>query len=339
MSSSPGASERQERGQDLTWEIEIPLVTNGRLVRTVAVVAALAALVPFVFLAVVFGSQGDWRAVATMAKIFGLVGLGLLAAMLLVMALVFRNRIRVRYTVSQRGITQETVDRTATVGSRLAVLAGAVGRSPATAGSGLLAMSRESESIEWDGAFRLAADPRGHVLSFRNAWRTLLDVYCTPGNYDDVAATVSDYMAAHGTATRVTKGWPLRPYVAHSALILAATFAILAICQEYDLDLLAPIVTVAFALATLWLVPLFGYVVFVGIAWLLFSLARVLLSERTSVFGGGQTYRFYEVLSSADWAALLVFLLALGYLTWLAWRSVRGRLVSLLMRDAADMYG
>jgi len=334
-------AERGARARDeaITWEIGIPLVTNPRLVRTMAVVAALSALIPVLLMTVIFGSQGDWEAVLMVARIFAVVGVGLFIAMLLVMALVFRNRIQTRFSVTRRGIAQETVDRVATGASRLAVLAGALGRSPGTAGAGLLAMSRESEALEWDGAFRLSADPRRRMLSFRNAWRPLMDVYCTADNYDAVEELVRRYMAENETALRVAKRSPLPSYLLHSALILVASFPIFAAYEEHGLDVLVPIIAVAFAFATLWLVPLFGYVVLLANAWIALSLAVALLGERTSMFATRETYRVYEVLSGADWAALALALLGLGYLTWLSIRALRGQLMSLLIRDAADMDG
>ncbi len=54
-------------------------------------------------LAVVFGSQGDWDEIAPIAGVFALVGVGLYVLFLLVMGLVFGNRLRTRdYARSRR---------------------------------------------------------------------------------------------------------------------------------------------------------------------------------------------------------------------------------------------
>ena len=94
-----------------------------------------------------------------------------------------------------------------------------------------------------------------------------------------------------------------------------------------------------FALATLWLIPLFGYVVLLVNAGILVSLVLAALEERTSYIRPLERYRHYEVFSDADWALLGFSLLALGYLSWLAWQAVRGRLLSRLMRDQDDQTG
>lgn len=122
-------------------------------------------------------------------------------------------------------------------------------------------------------------------------------------------------------------------------LILLAAFMLFTAHDEFDLDLFAPILVMAFALATLWLIPLFGYVVLLVNAGILVSLVLAALEERTSYIRPQERYRHYEVFSDADWALLGFSLLALGYLSWLAWRAACGRLLSRLMRDQDDLTG
>lgn len=327
------------KGSQLTWEIGIPLVTNPRMLRTFALVTGLSVAVVVLLLGVVFGSQGDWEEVLVMARIFALVGVGLFLLFLLVMGLVFGNRLRTRYTVDDEGIVQETVDKVGKVGSRLAVIAGVLGRSPGTTGAGLIAMSNEVAALSWDGAFRVDAVPRRHLLVFRNAWRPIMEVYCTPENYAAVEALVRERMAHRRTAERVAARSPLPQYLLHTVLILVASFFVLVAYDELDLDVLVPMIMLAFALATLWLIPLFGYVVLLTNALILLAFAGELFEESTSLFRRGETYRQYEVFSDSDWAYLIAALLGLGYLSWLSIRAVRGKLLSLLVRDQGDMSG
>jgi hypothetical protein len=327
------------KGSQLTWEIGIPLVTNPRMLRTFALVTGLSVAVVVLLLGVVFGSQGDWEEVLVMARIFALVGVGLFLLFLLVMGLVFGNRLRTRYTVDDEGIVQETVDKVGKVGSRLAVIAGVLGRSPGTTGAGLIAMSNEVAALSWDGAFRVDAVPRRHLLVFRNAWRPIMEVYCKPENYAAVEALVRERMAHRRTAERVAARSPLPQYLLHTVLILVASFFVLVAYDELDLDVLVPMIMLAFALATLWLIPLFGYVVLLTNALILLAFAGELFEESTSLFRRGETYRQYEVFSDSDWAYLIAALLGLGYLSWLSIRAVRGKLLSLLVRDQGDMSG
>lgn len=43
----------------VTWEVDIPLVTNPRLLKTLALVAGLATLIPSLLLSLILGAQGD----------------------------------------------------------------------------------------------------------------------------------------------------------------------------------------------------------------------------------------------------------------------------------------
>jgi hypothetical protein len=306
------------------------------MLRTFALVTVLSVTVVVLLLGVVFGSQGDWDDVLVMAEIFALVGVGLFVLFVLVMGLVFGNRLRSRYTVNDDGIVQETVDKVGKVGSRLAVIAGILGRSPGTTGAGLIAMSNEVAALSWDGAFRVDAVPRRHLLVFRNAWRPIMEVYCTPGNYAAVEALVRERMAQRRTAERVEAKSPLPQYLLHTLLIFVASFLVLVAYDAFDLDVLVPMIMLAFALATLWLIPLFGYVVLLTNALILLAFAGELFEESTWLFRRGETYRQYEAFSNADWAHLVAALLALGYLSWLSIRAVRGKLLSLLVRDRRD---
>jgi len=330
-------TEKKLSNTGLSWEIGIPLVTNPRILRTLAQVMALSMALVVLLLGVVFGSQGDWDSVLTMAKIFALVGVGLFVLSLLAMGVAFGNRLRTRYTVDDEGIVQETVDRVGKVGSRLTVIAGVLGRSPGTTGAGLTAMSNEVASLSWGGAFRVSAVPRRHLLVFRNAWRPVIDVYCTPENYAAVEALVRSRMAKQRKAERVDAKSPLPQYLLHTGLIVAASFFVLAANYEFDLGMLVPMIMLAFAMATLWLVPLFGYVVLLSNALILIGFAGELLrGVGASLNPRGETYLHYEVLSGADWGHLVAALLGLGYLSWLSIRAVRGKLLSLLVSDNRD---
>lgn len=267
---------------------------------------------------------------------FALVGVGLFVGFVLTALIVFGNRLRTRYTLDDQGVTQETRDRTSGLLSRLAVRAGAIGGQPGTVGAGLLALSRRHEHLDWAGRFTLHAQPRAHRLILRNRWRALMEVDCTPENFAQIEALVRHHMSPQRPPSRTEARSPLPRYLGHSALILLAAFVLFTAHDEFGLDLFAPMLLVTFALATLWLIPLFGYVVLMINAAILVSLVAASWEERRSFIQLHEHYRHYEVFSDADWALLSFSLLALGYLTWLGWRAARGRLLSLLMRDQGD---
>ncbi|MBK1720445.1 hypothetical protein [Thiocystis violacea] len=307
------------------------------MLKTLAIVSTLSGLIPILIIGVVFAGQGDWEQLLSLAGVFTLAGVGLFVMLLLVMLVFFSNRLRTRYTLNAQGILQETIDKVSKTANRLAVVAGVLGRSPGTAGAGLIAMNQEAEGLEWQGRFTLEARPRRHLLIFRNAWRPVLEVYCTADNFDQVQTLARHYMAEHGTRQRAEVKSPLPVYLLHTLLILLACVPIIAIHDEFNLDILLPMILLAFALATLWLIPLFGYVVLLTNTLILLSFTRAMLEEQTSYFRSGETYLHYQVFSDADWVNLGIALLALAYLSWLSLRAVRGKLMSLLIRDRMDM--
>jgi hypothetical protein len=188
---------------ELTWDIGIPLVTNPRMLGTIAKVAALSTLLIVLLMSVFAASQGEWDTILPLAGLFALLGGGVFGLLLFVMLVVLGNRLRTRYRLDSRGIQQETIDKISKTSNRLAVIAGLLGRSPGTTGAGLIAMSQERIALDWKGRFTLEVRPRRHLLIFRNAWRSLLEVYCTAENFDQAQTLARQYMAYHKTAERV----------------------------------------------------------------------------------------------------------------------------------------
>ncbi|MBK5929976.1 hypothetical protein [Halochromatium salexigens] len=101
------------------------MATHPGLLKTLALVAGLATLIPSLLLSVILGAQGDWAELPPLLGVFALVGVGLFVGFVLIALIVFGNRQRTRYTLDEGGVTQETLDRPSGLLSRLAVLAGA----------------------------------------------------------------------------------------------------------------------------------------------------------------------------------------------------------------------
>jgi hypothetical protein len=321
---------------ELTWEIEIPLLSNrvilGGLVRVFAITGGIMCLL----MAVLFGAQGDWELIApvSLALLVGCLGLFLLC--LVVMVAVFRNRMRFRFTVSADGVRAETIDPTVKLVNRLSIGAGAFGGSPGTAGAGLINASRETEEALWSGSFSARYDDRAHTVVLRNAWRGLLYVYCTPEVYPLVVARMKREIEANGTAKRVAKRSPLAANMALSAGVAVACLPAFAMVEALGMPLLVPVILLCFALAMVWLVGAFGWVVLAMMALQSALVALDALSIRQS-FMPGQTYVRWTVFSGDDWALIALTLAAFAFLGWLSVRAILGKRRSVLDADFADM--
>ena len=281
---------------NIAWAIAVPLLNNRAMVGGLVRVFGIAVLLMSGLMTIIFGSQGEWQVLPPLLLMFLAIFVGLIVAALLVMAIVFRNRMLFRFTVSETGISFETTDTAARATNRLSVVAGVLGGSAQATGAGLIAQSRETQEMRWQGAFRAEYRPRSRVVILRNAWRQLMLVYCTPENYAEVAERIVGAIEANGTADRVAKHSPVGRYVAWSTAAVLACLPLFALVEAFDVPLWLPIGILCFALATIWLVGLFGYVVLVGLAATAWMVAADALSLRPSFFSPGETFARWTVL-------------------------------------------
>ena len=59
-------------------------------------------------------------------------------------------------------------------------------------GVGVISESTTETSAGWPSVVRVVEHPRAHAIALRNTWRTTLILFCTPENYEQVAAAVRD---------------------------------------------------------------------------------------------------------------------------------------------------
>ncbi len=322
---------------ELVWEIAVPLLNNRIMFGGVTKAFGIAGLIMGSLLSFLFLVQDEAEAIPSIWLLTGAICGGMWLLSVLVMLVVFRNHMHFRFSLSDDRVLVEQIDTTAKAANRIAAVAGALAGSPSAAGAGILAQTQETQSASFDGSFRAVFRPRGRVILLRNRWRTLLAVYCTAENYDTVAARISAAIAAHGTDTRVPEKSPIPRYLGYTALaILACVPSFLAV-EAFDVSLLIPLIMLCFALTTIWLMGVFGWVV-LGMAVVeIGAIVMNALSVRESFFSAGETYVRYEVFSGDDWALIALVLAGLAVLAWISVRGVTGRLHSVLESDYADM--
>lgn len=320
----------------IVWETDLPLFSRRMMAQWAYAMLATAGVIVLI-LGTIFVAQREWDALAPMLIMAVAVAAGLWLLGVLIMALLFRGKFRVRYTLDDRELRYQVVERKARIANRLAILAGILARSPQALGAGLIAKSQETMAVRWNGAFRAVYDPERHHITLRNAWRGLLWVQCTSENYAEVAAAVERNMTRRQTASRVAARSPLPTYLGRSLAVILACLPLFALAEEYDTGLFLPILILCFGLATVWLINLFGWVVQGGllVQWLL--VAADLLRERESYFHKGETYQGYEVLIAADYGLLLIAGAGSAILAWLAFRAIRGRWLAALLDGYQDM--
>jgi hypothetical protein len=303
----------------LSWESDVSLLTNPLIVRQMALVVGGGGAIMATLLSFIFAATGEWEAIPPILAVAALVTVGLAVLMLTVTLVVFGGRIRVRYHVDRDGVTWETIDRRALRANRLAILAGILGRSPGVAGAGMLAQARSIEFVAWDDVHAADVDARRRSVTLRDAWRPVMLIVADAASFEALRDRVAAHLAKRPPTAR--RRSPLVPalartlfiFLAHAPLFTLSTWA------WYDFDLFLPIFSLAFALATAWLIPLFGYVMLPALALL-----------AVQVLAAGPLSGAFR--PDPDELALLTLTLAgLVSLAIFAWRAVRGRVLPPLL--------
>jgi hypothetical protein len=99
---------------------------------------------------------------------------------------------RFRYTLSKKGVLVVLVSKSLKTINRVATIAGFIMGNPGLAGAGMLSTGRESAYVSWKSVTRTVFNERGKKITLKNGWFTVMDIYCTDENYNQVA----DYVKA-----------------------------------------------------------------------------------------------------------------------------------------------
>lgn len=320
---------------NLIWDSELRLF-SPEMLKSWAIAMVATWLVMMLILGITFTAQGEAEDLPAIALVLLAVTAGLGVSGLLVMLLLFRGGYPVRYTVSGEGVRMETLSQVAKRSNRLAIVLGALSGKPGLLGAGLVAQTRETEAVAWQGAFRLEPRPRRQLIVLKGSWRSLMLVQCREDNYEEVLARMRQEMRAHHTTERVPGRSPLPAYVRRTVLVALASWPIFAVHTEYDVDIFLPLLMFCFALATVWLIPLFAWVVLGSLGLIAFTVAAQLLEETPSYIRPGQTFTLLQVMSTEDWLLLGLAGLGAATLVWLSLGALRGRIHTALIADQGE---
>lgn len=261
-----------------SWDTEFSLLTDRFVLYDgVKLVAWTYGLITVLF-TVILLVQGEPESIPPLLGMFALVLAGLSLLGVLIMLVVFRNRFRARHTITADGVIVESTSRTARFFNRFAVVAGAVGRSPGTAGAGLLAMSREQVGLEWVDLHRIKTHEDQLVLSLMNSWRVVMRLYCTPENYQTVLALVTDG-AARGARQRQdearTAGPSPYPRILGTSVLVLLAGALVA-PTPFEISPTPVVIAIVAVLAAVWLPGISRVAGLVGLAAVVWAVVGVL---------------------------------------------------------------
>ncbi len=322
---------------EIAWTSDVPLVTNPVVLRQTILTFALAPVIVSALLAVAFwgtDTLDTWP--MTAAIIFG-VSAVLAVVGLAATALIYGNRMTMRFRVSGKGVETEVIDRRAKRVAIITMLLGLLTGKPGAAGSGLLAMANSHADNQWSAIRSAHFNPRRHIVELRNEWRTVIVLFCTPSNFEAVAVAVRKHVTP-----RPPLPWQARPLtrgLLWTVIVTAASLPSFAMPWPFEADLLPAMIMLCFAVACVWLLPLLAWALLAAIVWVAASILVVALEWTDSIIPGQSSFPAYSIASGDDWLALAFEAVALGTLLWFSWRCLTGRFVPVLMGDMMKMQG
>jgi hypothetical protein len=320
----------------MRWEIDVPLVTHPLMLAGYVKIFGLTGILMGIFLSFLMAVTGSLDAIPMVWMMSGGISAGLFVVGLLASALIYGNRMRMRFKLDADQAGAEIIDRRSKTVSIAAIVLGVLARKPGAVGAGLIGATDTERTAAWRGIVSAKFYPRHHAISLRNSWRTVIILFCSPANYERAAAFVRQAMTRNPTREGARTN-PLPKLFLHTGLIFAAMLPFFLLDSPLKVELFAVIFTLCFALASLWLIPHLCFATFLGLGVMAAQIAASSMEQRRSMFSPGNLYRAYEVMSGDDWAQLALGGAGAAYLIWLSLGLLRGRINSGLAGDMAAL--
>ena len=324
----------EDKPPAFVWEADFPLLTNPMVLKQFYMLILFSGLFMFLLLSFIMIVTGEISAVPSML-LLTLIGVGILALlMFLVMLLYFGNRIKVRFTLDQYGAVIQNIDKRSKFVNRAAIIFGALGLQPGTAGAGILAAAREEEHTAWKALAKAEYNHRHHSITLRNSWRPVQILICTPENYHAVTDYVTKQIADQGTTQdNLPLKSPLPRLLVRTLIVILAMIPVFTLPYPFELYLFIPLLLMLMALATVWLAPFLGWVVIALASILILQILSKGFGTMESIFKPGVTYRHFELVYGVEWLQIILAFAGLIYLLVMSWNYVRGKTHAVIIKN------
>jgi len=245
---------------DISWDISIPLINNPFIFRASIQVCLITWIVAMFLFGFLFVATGEFDVLLPVLTIMTMIIIGLWVSMLLVMIIFFGNRMPMHFTINKSGVTCAITSERSKAANRLLIVLGILARKPGAVGTGVIAFSQESQTFEWERVYAVKYDEKRKVITLRNRWRSLMMIFCPPENYGDVAEIIKEKILQRPENQGLNKN-PLSSLFIRTALTTLSCVPLFRLDYPFNVDPFIPIFILCFSMATIWLIPLFGYVV------------------------------------------------------------------------------
>jgi hypothetical protein len=314
--------------QPVSWDISIPLINNPFIFRASIQLCLVTWIVALVLFGFIFAVTGEFDVLLSILSLMTMIIAGLWLFILLVMIIFFGNRMAMRYTIGKGEVTCNVTSKRSKWANRLLIVLGILARKPGAVGTGIIALSQESQSFEWKRVYAV----KRKVILLRNRWRSLIMIFCLPENYDDVVEIIKGNILRRPENQQLNKN-PLTSLLLRTSLTILSCVPLFRLDYPFKVDLFIPIFILCFSMATIWLIPLFGYGVIGAVLYLVIVIIFQGLQVHSSQLGSPGNYRGFELINGIEWVFMALVFLAAIYLIWSSWRSIKGKDESGLFMD------
>ena len=317
---------------ETSWDVSVALINNPYIFRMSIQLCLITWIVIMCLFVFIFVATGEYDAVVPILTLMTALCAGLWVVMLLVMLVFFGNRMPMRFTIRRGGITCDITSKRSKWANRLLIIMGILARKPGAVGTGILAVTQESQTFEWNRVYAVTYNERRCVITLRNRWRSLLMIFCLPENYREVLETVTNHIPRRPKKGTLQKH-PVARLLLRTFLTALACLAIFQPEYPFEVDLFVAIFILCFAMATIWLIPLFGYVVIAAVIYVTIVIIFQGIQIHTSQYSFLGSYRGFELIHGEEWIGVALLGAALVYLVWSSWRAIKGKDESALFLD------
>ncbi|MCX8095272.1 MAG: hypothetical protein N3D74_03715 [Caldisericia bacterium] len=325
---------KKENGEEkISWEINIPLLNNKILIKQTIIVFVITYIIVSILMSFIFILQGDYKAALNLLLIFLIVCFGLFLLSLIVMLIIFGNRMKLKFTIDKTGVLYEMIDTRGKKLTTLAIILGLLSRRSSSTGAGLIAKSQERVFINFKNVYKIDTRDKDKTILLKNEWRTLLAIYCNDENYDKVKNYLKDIIDAkeEKEKKKVIKN-PLPKYIFLSIITIIMSIPIFTLQYPFEINLFIPILILFFTLAGIWLLRLLNFVTIIASIYVIIYVIFKIFEQKESTLFGGKYY-VYEILSSEDIISLIFLSISLLYFIYFSIYSIKGNFNSMLERD------
>jgi len=174
----------------LSWQIEIPLITNRFIILNVIKATILTLLLLFVIIGLIFGLTNGVSGLKAAMIACLWVGVFIVVISIFTLAVVLQNKYPLEFIIDDKGVTMKSQSGRAKRAHRLALILGLLTGGLGAIAAGAAGIRGEIFVCPWKGVKSVRLYPDKKVVAAKQNIIQTMYVFCTDGNYKEVSDLV-----------------------------------------------------------------------------------------------------------------------------------------------------